>query len=173
VERKPPSFTDAENRAMRHVLRGLAERGKWTQAETGKRLGVTQQAAAYILNKNGSFSRRTALALARLCGFDGPESMLADLNVESEAPAPGQWFHREIAAGHARRLGCDEVAIDRVVKRYGEALYMTRDAKWWVEEFIREDRTIEAERKAERDAATRSRASDEPPAPKRKRKKAS
>lgn len=147
VAGKPAAFTDEENRAMRNVLRSLKERNKWTQEEVGRRLGLTQQAAGTILNKNGNFGRKSALALAQMCGFDGPESMLRDLGVTTKPAAQGAWVDREIAAGYARRLNCDELAIERVIARYGESQYMSRDAKWWVERFIHEDRELADERR--------------------------
>lgn len=156
---------------MRFVLRGLKDQNKWTQEEVGKRLGgLTQQAAQTILNKNGNFSRQTALKLAEICGFDSPESMLRDLGTAPKPPVAGQWTDRDIAAGVARRLGVDEQAIERVVGRYGEAQFMSRPAKWWVERFIQEDRELEEERRRIPKAAE----SGVPAAPKKaKRKKAS
>lgn len=134
---------------MRKVLRDLKERNKWTQTEVGRRLGgLTQQAASTILNKNGNFSRQSALHLAHMCGFDGPESMLRDLGTPERAAAPGQWLDRDLAAGYARRLHCDDLAIERVIARYVESKYMARDAKWWVERFIHEDRELGEERRA-------------------------
>lgn len=137
---------------MRKVLRDLKDRNRWTQAEVGRRLGsLTQQAASTILNKNGNFSRRSALKLAEMCGFDSPESLLSDIGKkDKKEPAAGGWAIRDFAIGQARRLGVEDEAIQRVVQRYGESRFVGRDAVWWMEKFIHEQRELEEERRERR-----------------------
>lgn len=132
---------------MRHVLKTLKERGKWSQTTTGKQLGIGQQAAGHILNKGGGFSRPTALRLAELCGFDSPESMLADLGaLAKRQDAPEGWFERDLAAGSARRLGYEEAAIDRVIARFGAPQYAQQPARWWMDRIVHEAAGMAAER---------------------------
>ncbi len=147
--RKPEAFTERENAAMRHVLKTLRDRHGWSQAETGRRLNIGQQAAGVILNKSGGFSRPTALALAVLCGFDSPESMLEDLGARADAKkAPEGWGDRDLAAGIARRLGYEERAIERVIAKYTDSRYASQPSRWWMDRIVHEAAELAAERTA-------------------------
>lgn len=150
ASRKPEAFTDVENRALRSVLRTLREQNKWNQTQTGQAIGIGQQAASQILNSNGGFARPTALRLARLCGFDSPESMLADLGALNQGPTGPKtgWEQRDFAATLARRAPVAEEAILRVQGRYEGNEYWNRPTKWWLERYLQEDRDLEEERKA-------------------------
>lgn len=124
---------------MRFILRRLKERGKWSQEVTGKRLGIGQQSVGKILSKNGGFSRPTALALARLSGFESPEDMLRDLGVLADVKdAPEGWVERDLAVGTARRIGYEDAAIDRVIARHATSEYASKPARWWMDRIVYE-----------------------------------
>lgn len=156
---------------MRTVLAAMRDRFGWSQTKVGDLLNIGQQAAGTILNKGGGFSRPTALHLAVLCGFDSPESLLADIGVKGrpeKVKTSSAWFERDIAAGYARRMQCDESAIQRVSERYIESSYTARPTKWWVERFIREDSELNEERRTRSEAPA---SSSSLPEPKRKARK--
>lgn len=144
--RKPEAFTKTENAAMRHVLATMKERLGWSQAETGKRLGIGQQAVGTILNRRGGFSLPTAMALAQLAGFESPIAMLRDLGALADPKAaPGGWPDRDLALGHARRLGYPEAAIERVLARFTEQRYASMPPRWWMDAVVFETKALEAE----------------------------
>lgn len=134
---KPEAFTEAENAALSSELRGLIAKHGWTQGEAGARLGVNQQNAGKLAGGRQGFSRPTAVKLAALCGWDGPESMLRDLGVKAEArDAPKGWPARDIAVSSARRIGYPEVAIESVVARYASTQYANRPSVWWMDRIV-------------------------------------
>lgn len=139
--RKPETFTPAENDALRKVLRETREKNGWSQLKVGELLNISQQTAGTILNRGGGFGRPTALKLAELLGFGGPEELLESLGAlaSAKAAAPGTWRWRELAAGLARRSGVRERAIERVNARYTESEYLSRDTVWWMNKYTAEE----------------------------------
>src|SRR5688572_25537936 len=81
---KPEAFTPEENRALRQILRGqyeyLQKIGKVrNQTDMGRLIGIGQQTAGKLLGFGPhGFSRPTALELAKICGFDSPETLLRE-----------------------------------------------------------------------------------------------
>lgn len=134
---KRESFDARENAAMSHVLRTLQEKNGWTQEEVGARIGVNQQNAGKILHGRQGFSRFTAMKLALMCGFDGPDALLRDLGAKAASgDAPKGWNERDIAVGAARRIGYPEAALDAVVGRYQTSEYANRKARWWMDRIV-------------------------------------
>jgi hypothetical protein len=131
---------------MRFVLRKLKDQNGWSQGETGRRLGIGQQAAGVILNKHGGFSRPTALELAKMCGFASPEDMLDDLGALADPKAaPSGWWNRDLAVGAARRIGYPEQALALVIARFAGDRYANMPSRWWMDRIVNVAAELEAE----------------------------
>lgn len=148
---KPEAFTDTENRALRRILRSqyayLRKHKKVrNQAEMGSLLKISQQSAARLMGTSqAGFSRPTALELARICGFDSPETLLRELGADARVDeAPRGWALRDLAVRNARSIGYEEAVLDRVVAKFADAQYAWMSARWWNERIVAEQ--------AERDA---------------------
>ncbi len=175
--KKPETFNDKENAALRDALRKLKDDRGWSQVETGRQLGIGQQAAGTILNRKGGFSFPTAEKLAELLLVSGPRDIISAAGATPHPMrVPQGWGNRDLAVSIARRLSYDEEVIRRVVVKYQEQTYQTLPAKWWNERIVneaREQAEVAALRQATPSrppAAPKSRPSKADPAPKRQRR---
>lgn len=147
---KPEAFTKPENAAMRARLKELIDENGWSQQAAGEHLGVGQQAIGTIL-RGGGFARPTAVALARVCGFDSPELFIAQLTKmpqkDSTPHAPGAtWFYRDIAIQHARQEGFPEEVLRRVQERYSEEKENSfHKSPWWTTRIVKINELYEEE----------------------------
>jgi transcriptional regulator with XRE-family HTH domain len=173
--RKPESFTDAENAALRTALQALCDERGWKTAEAGRQLDITQQSASRLLNKRGGWSRPTAEKLARLLGADGANAILRTAGaMANPMTVPQGWSDRDLAVSIARRYGYEEEVIRRVVVKYQDDHNKSRNARWWNDRIVIES----AEYKATRDAEPVTTPSSAPKAkpakePRRRDRKAS
>lgn len=130
--RKPESFTEAENDALRAALRDLCDRRRWKTAEAGRQLGISQQSASKLINGRGGFSRPTAEKLAELLGADGANVLVRSMGAAANPmTVPQGWGDRELAVSIARRLGYEEEVIRRVVVKFQDDQFKSRSARWW------------------------------------------
>lgn len=169
---KPEAFTKPENAAMRARLKELIDENGWSQQAAGDHLGVGQQAIGTIL-RGGGFARPTAVALAKVCGFDSPELFIAQLTKlpqKGDTPhAPGvSWFYRDMAIQHARQEGFPEEVLRRVQERYSEEKENSfHKSPWWTTRIVKINELYEEEVKAP--AVTPQPVA--PPAPEAKRRR--
>ncbi len=147
--RKPETFTKPENEALRVALKGYREKHRLSQAKMGKLVEVGQQAVA-TWEKGGGFSRQAAELLAVILGFPDANALIREAGATpNPMTVPQGWRDRELAVSIARaKFGYEEEVIRRVVVKYQEDHYKSRDAKWWNARFVNEDAEMQASRSA-------------------------
>lgn len=137
--KKPESFTDAENAALRAAFRRLQEMNGWSQAEAGRQLEIGQQAAGRILNRNGGFSRMTAERLATKLGYESANALVREAGATpNPMTVPQGWVGRDLAVSIARRLEYPEEVLRRVVVKFQESQHATKPARWWNDRIVAE-----------------------------------
>lgn len=142
---KPQVFSDAENKALRAMLRRLKAERELTQVEVGRLLGISQQNAGRLLGSSPhvGMSRPTANALARALGYRDNEALLLAAGVHSSmatVPADHRFSNRDTAVRIARSMNYDEAVIQTVVSRYTAPDDLKKPLRWWNERFVDEDR---------------------------------
>jgi hypothetical protein len=181
VGRKPETFNDEENAALRAALEefhgGLEtaarSRGeRWSQRRTGEILGVGQQSVATWL-AGGGFGRPGADALAAQLGYENGANELIRARgaIANPMTVPTGWAMRDLAITIARRLKYEEEVIRRVVVKYQEQQYANRPARWWNDRIVNEA----AEYQATQDTApleVKPKAKPKPAPAKERRRKA-
>lgn len=152
VSGKPQNFSDEQIQALRIAFREWHKRKdaeakivgrSWSQAQTGKAIGVSQQVAGKLLSHAvAGLSFPTAKAIAALEGFTSVEDFFA-AHEPSRVNAAAERGNRDLAVIVGRRMGLADAAIDTVLGRYASSQFDGRPTKWWVEKFISEDNDLD------------------------------
>lgn len=141
---KPANFDPEQLQALKRELRAYNARMEkldpsWNQTKLGAALGVKQQVAGgHLAKETGGMQNRTALAVAKLAGFETLDEFFA-AHLRSSVSADTVNADRDLAIRLARRTGVSDRAIENVLTRYASTAFDNRKSKWWLSKFIAED----------------------------------